>query len=238
LPAPPRFLYLAWLQETLQAYAQAAARPAPGGRAQSLSPRQYGAALLMAYLGEFSLQELAAAVGVDPAALEEWRASPEFLQVMDWSKSRFAKSLQETLVLEDFSWQEYEELAGEFACLEESLRVRVRTVLYPQLRDLGERLASQYQHGLPLEMSHFPTFRRLLRFFWALEIFWPSAARSRLKEKCLPLAREVVWPALGLPQEPELSPQSWETGEFLNLKEILATEIRKVFKNVPGGDGF
>jgi hypothetical protein len=229
LPAPPRFPYLAWLQETWQAYARATTRPAPRGRPLNLTPRQYGAALLMAYLGEFSLQALAEAVGVDLATLEEWRESPEFLQVMDWSKSRFAKNLQETLVLEDFSWQEYGEMAGEFACLEESLRVRVRTALYPQLRDLGERLAGQCQHGLSLEMSQFPAFRRLLRFFWVLEIFWPSAARSRLREKCLPLAREVVWPALGLPAEAELSPEFWETGEFWNIKEILATGIKKVF---------
>jgi len=227
----PRFLYLAWLQETWQAYARATTRPAPQGRPLNLTPRQYGAALLMTYLGEFSLPELAAFVGVDLTTLEEWRESLEFLQVMDWSKSRFAKTFQDTLVLEDFSWQEYEEVAGEFACLEESLRVRVRTKLYPQLRDLGERLVSQYRHGLSLETSWFPTFRRILRFFWALEIFWPSAARARLREKCLPLAREVVWPALGLPDEPELSPEFWETGEFRNLKEILATAIRHVFKD-------
>jgi hypothetical protein len=231
-PAPSRFLYLAWLEETCQAYAQAAARPAPTARLSSLTPRQYGAALLMAYLGEFSLPELAAIVGVNLTVLEEWRGSPEFLQVMDWSKSRFARSFQEILALEDFSCQEYLEIAGEFACLEESLRVRLRTALYPQLRDLGERLVSQYQHGLSLETSWFPLFRRLLRFFWALEIFWPSAARARLREKCLPLAREVVWPALGLPDDPELSPEFWETGEFGNLKEVLATAIKKVMDTV------
>ncbi len=229
-PVAPQFLYLAWMQEVWRAYTQATTQPTLQGRPITLTSRQYGAALVMAYLGEFSLKRLAAFTGVDLAILEGWRESPEFLQVMDWSKSRFAKNFQENLLLEDFSWAAYQEIAGEFACLEESLRVRVRTGLYPQLRNLGERLFSQYRHGLSLDTSNFPRFRRLFLFFWALEAFWPSPARPRLKDKLFPLAQEVVWPALGLGEGEELSLELWENPDlFLNLKEILATRIRKVF---------
>lgn len=230
----PTFLYLAWLQEIWREYVQAAGPPPWRGRNLVLTPRQFGAALLMGYLGEFSLGGLAAMAGVTLVSLEDWRQSPGFLLVMDWSKSRFAEHFQETLLLEDFSSAAYREIAGEFACLEESLRVRVRTGLYPKLRDLGEGLASQYRHGLPLETSSFPRFRRLFLFFWALEAFWPSPARPRLQEKLLPLAREVVWPALGLGGGEELSVDRWANPELgPHLKKKLAEELRRVFQGFP-----
>ena len=226
-----QFLCLAWLQETWRAYIQATTQPILRGRPIKLTSQQYGAALLMVYLGEFPLGKLAALAGVDLAILEEWRGSPEFHLVMDWSKSRFAEFFQENLLLEDYSWREYQEIAGEFACLEESLRVRVRTGLYPQLRDLGARLANQYRHGLSLDTSSFPGFRRLFLFFWALEAFWPSPARPRLRDKLLPLAREVVWPALGLEEGEELSVELWRDPELgMHLKMVLATEIQKIFQ--------
>jgi hypothetical protein len=227
----PHFLYLTWLQETWQAYTQATVPPTLRGRSLRLTPRQYGAALLMAYLGGFSLKELSALAGADLASLEDWRESPEFLLVMDWSKSRFAHYFPETLSLEDFPWPAYQEIAGEFACLEESLRIRVRTNLYPQLRQLGERLLSQDRHGLSLDTASFPRFRRLFLFFWALEAFWPSPARPRLRDQLLPLARELVWPALGLGEREEVSVELWKDPELgLHLKKVLATEINKIFQ--------
>jgi len=225
------FLYLTWLQETWQAYTQAAAPPTLRGRRLGLTPRQYGAALLMAYVGGFSLKELSALIGEDLTSLEAWRESPDFLLVMDWSKSRFAHYFQETLILEDFSWPAYQEIAGEFASLEESLRIRVRTNLYPQLRQLGERLLSQDRHGLSLDTASFPRFRRLFLFFWALEAFWPSPARPRLRDQLLPLARGLVWPALGLGQGEELSVEVWQDPELvLHLKKVLAIENNQVFR--------
>ncbi len=227
----PHFLYLTWLQETWQAYTQATVPSTLRGRRLRLTPQQYGAALLMGYLGGFSLKELSAVAGVDLAVVEEWRESPEFLLVMDWSKSRFAHYFPEILSLEDFLPPAYQEIAFEFACLEESLRIRVRTNLYPHLRQLGERLASQDRHGLSLDTASFPRFRRLFLFFWALEAFWPSPARPRLRDQLLPLARELVWPALGLEEGEELSVELWQDPERgLHLKKVLATEINQVFQ--------
>jgi len=218
------------MQQIWRGAVQAAGLPLERGRPPTLTPRQYGAALLMAYLGGFSLGELPAIAGLDYAILKEWRESPDFLLVMDWSKSRFSQNFQENLLLEDFPWQRYQEIAGEFACLEESLRVQVRTGLYPQLRTLEKRLSSQYRHGLSLETSSFPRFRRLFLFFWALEAFCPTPARPFLRNKLLPLAREVVWPTLGLAEGEELSGKLWEHPDLLvRLKEVLAAEIKKVF---------
>jgi hypothetical protein len=224
------FPYLTWLQKSWRDYSQATVRPAWRGRVLTLTPQQFGAALLMTYLGRFSLGELSAVAGVDLAQLEKWRGLPEFLLVMDWSKARFANHFQESLILDDFSRSAYQKIAVEFACLEESLRIRVRTTLYPQLRNLGERLSSQDRHGLSLETSSFPLFRRLFLFFWALEAFWPSPARPQLRERLLPLARELVWPTLGLGQGEELSEKLWGRPELLaGFKKILATEIRAAF---------
>jgi hypothetical protein len=224
------FPYLSWLQKSWRDYTQATGRPAWRGRVLTLTPPQFGAALLMTYLGRFSLGELSEVASVDLGLLKGWRGVPEFLLVMDWSKVRFANHFQESLVLEDFSWSAYQEIAGEFACLEESLRIRVRTTLYPQLLTLGERLSSQDRHGLSLETSSFPLFRRLFLFFWALEAFWPSPARPQLRESFLPLARQLVWPTLGLGQREELSEELWRKPELLaGFKKILATEIRAAF---------
>ncbi len=184
----------------------------------------------MAYLGGFSLRELASLAGLELDLLTDWRTRPDFLAVMDWSKARFSHYYQEDILLTDYSPQEYREIAGEFVCLEDSIRVRVRAGLYPRLDAAGTRLSGQYHHGLPLDTSLFPRFHRLFGFFWALEALQASPARPHLQDRLLPLAREVVWPALGLSDEEEWS---GETGEDVQLaeglKEALAGEIRKLF---------
>ena len=112
--------------------------------------------------------------------------------------------------------------------LEDSLRVGVRTRLYGVFRHLGEFLISRHTHGLALKKSDLRRFKRLFLFFWALEHYWPGPARKRLEEKFLPLARDVVWPRLGLPQ--------WREGDFaaalsppytlVYLRDLLADQLR------------
>ena len=61
----PKFLYLAWMEQVWRDYLQAATPPILKGRAIGLTPRQYGAALLMSKLGEIYLGRLASEAGVD-----------------------------------------------------------------------------------------------------------------------------------------------------------------------------
>ncbi|MGQ9687486.1 MAG: hypothetical protein ACUVXF_01675 [Desulfobaccales bacterium] len=230
MPEEPCFPYLAWLKEVWRRGSPLGACPPQESRPFALTPRQIGAALLMAYVGGFFLVELADLAGCDPDLLKKWRQAPQFLEVMDWSKSRFCKKFPDYILLEDFHWGCYQEIAGEFACLEESLRVRLRTALYPRLETLAEGLISRYRHGIPLETALFPRFRRLFLFFWALEVFWPSPARPQLQERFLPLAQEVVWPTLGLLEKEPLADKPWEdTARVVEVREILALSLREVF---------
>ncbi|MBM4275079.1 MAG: hypothetical protein FJ134_11550 [Deltaproteobacteria bacterium] len=222
------FLYQKWLQDRLHDYVTAASPPRLKGRHISMAPQQYGAALLQAYLGQASLPWVADIAGVTLETLKEWRRQPEFLLLMDWSKALFSQFFRESLELNDYSPKEVYEIAGEFALLEDSLRVGIRTKLYGLFRNLGESLLSRRFHGLTLEKSDLRLFKRLFLFFWALESYWPSPARKRLEETFLPLARDAVWPRLGLP--------GWEDEEFFAassryslsyLHGLLAVQLRE-----------
>lgn len=181
----PAFLYLRWLEEELS---QAACLE--GG----LSPRQYAAALLQAYLGGAAFPWVAEAAGVTVAELRRWRLEPAFLRVMDDSKARFAVFFLSTLREQDFSPAAYGELAAEFVLLEDSLKVRVRTELYDSLRTTAARVWSRRVRGQSQEMGELAQFHRLTAFFAMLEPLWPGPAGPRLAREFLPLARAVGWP--------------------------------------------
>jgi hypothetical protein len=222
------FCYQRWLQDRLHDYVTAATPPRLKGRLISLTPQQYGVALLQAYLGGASLSWVAAVAGVPLETLKEWHRQPAFLLLMDWSKAQYSQFFRENLELNDYSMGEVYEIAGEFALLEDSLRVGVRTRLYGDFRRLGESLLSRRSHGLALEKSDLRLFKRLFLFFWSLESYWPSPARNRIEQKFLPLARDAVWPRLGLP--------GWEESDFtaalspryslLNFRDLLAIQLR------------
>jgi len=223
------FLYQRWLQDRLHDYVNAVSPPRLKGRLISMTPLQYGAALLQAYLGQASLSWVAEISGVPGETLKEWRRQPEFLLLMDWSKARFSEFFRETLALNNYSLEEVFEIAGEFCMLEDSLRVGVRVKLYTVFRNLGESLLSRHSHGLALEKSDLRLFKRLFLFFWALESYWPGPARKRLEEKFLPLARNVVWTRLGLPvlEEDDFAVALSPRYTLLYLRDLLADKLRE-----------
>jgi hypothetical protein len=229
----PTFLYQKWLGQALQNYVSSPGPPVLKGRTLGLSPRQYGAALLQAYLGQFSLAWLAEVAGVPLASLKSWRQELEFLLVMDWSKSLFAEDFREHLMRNDYSLAQVHEIAGEFSLLEESLRVRVRTHLYQVLKNLGEKLGTRQRHGVPLARHDFPLFRRLFMFFLALEYFWRSPAEKWIQDELAPLAREVVWPLLGLGHwlEPELTAIRARSS-LAQIRELLEGRLRETFASL------
>jgi hypothetical protein len=197
------FLYQRWLAGALDAFVKSFEPPELKGRPIMLSPRQYAAALTQAYFGRNPLAWIAVIMDLPVETLKAWRREPGFLLVMDWSKAQFAEFFHETLLVQDFSPGRYFEVAGEAALLEDSLRVRLRMQLYEIFQPLGEKLSSRHRHGLALDRYDLTLFRRLFLFFLALEHYWPSPAGQRLREQGIPLARDVVWPALNLPTWPE-----------------------------------
>ena len=224
------FLYQKWLAGALKSFVTSFDQPNLGGRPILLSPRQYGAALLQAYFGRTSLTWMAEILDLPVETLKEWRRQPGFLLVMDGSKAQFAEFFKETLTLTDFFWNAYVDIAGEFSLLEDSLRVRLRMALYEIFRPLGEKLSSQRRHGLSMNTYDLNLFRRLFLFFLALEHYWPSRGGKRLRQQLMPLARDVVWPALGLPYSPEeLLMVDQERLSLPDLRQDLETLLKEIF---------
>jgi hypothetical protein len=224
----PVFLYQIWLAGAVQAMMTSLAPLTLKGKPIGLSPRQYAAALMQAYLGQNPLSWIAAIMGLSVQTLTAWRREPGFLLVMDWSKVQFAAFFREKLVSMDFPPASYFDIAGECAFLEDSLRTRLRTKLYEIFHPLGEKLASRHGHGLPLETYDLNLFRRLFLFFLALEHYWPGPLGARLRDHFIPLARDVVWPALGAMLWPaEFEAGGLEGGALPEIREILAARLRE-----------
>ena len=190
------FLYQQWLDQRICEYVQSPRPPKLKGREIVMSPKQYGAALLQAYLGKASLSWIAKHANVPLQLLRQWRQEPEFLLVMDWSKSLFSKSFQEKLILNDYSVAQCHFISGEISLLEESWRVSTRGPLYQRFAKLGTNLISKHKHDLPLENYDIRLFRRLFLFFLTLEYHWPSPARYLIDKDFIPLAKDVIWPRL------------------------------------------
>lgn len=224
------FLYQRWLCDTLRGFVMSANPPHLKGRPIIMSPRQYSAALMQAYFGQFSLGWISEVSGIPLEFLQSWRRETEFLLVMDWSKAVFAQNFRELLQLNDYSVIQYHEIAAEYSLLEHSLRVAIRTRLYEEFLELGISLLSRQRGGQKFARSDLTLFHRLLLFFLALEHYWPSPAATRLREQFLPLAQEVVWPRLGLAQSLELDLKTIHKHCALpHLRQLLDADLREFF---------
>jgi len=190
------FPYQQWLHERLHEHAHSSRPPQIRGRKIAMSPNQYGAALMQAYLGKASLSWIAELTGIPLQRLRQWRQEPQFLLVMHWSKSIFSDSFQENLILSDYSVAQHHYMAAEISLLEESLRIAIRMPLYQRFTKLGKSLISRHKNDLALADYDLRLFRRLFLFFLALEHHWPSPAHSHISVDFLPLAKDVVWPLL------------------------------------------
>jgi hypothetical protein len=105
------FFYQEWLRQSVEAYVHAPGLTRLRGRDVTMSPRQYAAALMQAYLGKASLAWIAEQAGIPLEELRRWRYEPEFLLVMDWSKSLFVDAFCESLLLNDYSLAQYHDIA-------------------------------------------------------------------------------------------------------------------------------
>jgi hypothetical protein len=190
------FLYQQWLHRRLHEYVTSPHPPKLRDRAIAFSPSQYGAALMQAYLGKVPLAWIAQHTGIAVQRLQQYRREPQFLLLMDWSKSVFSKAFQENLLLNDYSVAQNHYITAEISFLEESLRVAVRVPLYQRFNRLGRSLISRHQNDLYLPQYDLRLFRRLFLFFLALEHHWPSSVDRRIREEFLPLAQDVAWPQL------------------------------------------
>lgn len=196
-----------------------------------MPPNQYCAALMQAYIGKASLAWIAEITGIPLQRLRQWRQEPQFLLVIDWSKSIFSDSFQENLILSDYSVAQHHYISGEISLLEESLRIAIRMPLFQRFTKLGKSLISRHQNDLTLTVYDLRLFRRLFLFFLALEHHWPSPARSHISEDFLPLAKDVVWPLLEEKQWAVPALESMQQAAPLSrIRSQLDIKLRETFK--------
>ncbi|MGD8253377.1 MAG: hypothetical protein PVJ11_09700 [Syntrophobacterales bacterium] len=228
----PIFLYQQWLHQQLHHYVTSPRPPRLRGRKVALSPTQYGAALMQGYFGQASLDWISKQTKIPVKRLRDWRQEPQFLLVMDWSKSIFSKAFRENLILNDYTAAQYHYIAAEISLLEESLRVATRVPLYQRFKKLGRSLISRHQNNINLSNYDLRLFRRLFLFFLALEYHWPSAAQKRINEDFLPLARDVIWPLLddNLWVEPELESLQ-QISPLSHIRLVLESELRDTLQH-------
>jgi hypothetical protein len=228
----PIFLYQQWLLQRLHEYVTSPRPPQLRGRKVALSPTQYGAALMQAYFGQASLGWISKQTKIPIKRLREWRQEPQFLLVMDWSKSIFSKAFRENLILKDYTVAQYHYIAAETSLLEESLRVAARVPLYQRFKKLGRSIISRHQNNLNLSNYDLRLFRRLFLFFLALEYHWPSPAQKRIREDFLPLARDVIWPLQDdkLWVGPALESLQ-QTSPLSQIRLVLESELRDTLQH-------
>ncbi len=187
---------------------------------------------MQGYFGQASLGWISKRTKIPTKRLREWRQEPQFLLVMDWSKSIFSKAFRENLSLNDYTVAQYHYIAAEISLLEESLRVTTRVPLYQRFKKLGRSLISRHQNNLNLSNYDLRLFRRLFLFFLALEHHWPSSAQKRINEDFLPLARDVIWPLLDdkLWVGPALESVQ-QTSPLSHIRLVLESELRDTLKH-------
>jgi hypothetical protein len=207
----PIFLYQQWLSQRLYEYVHMPRARKLRGRKIVMTPRQYAAALMQAYFGRASLTWIAEHVRIPVQLLRQWRKEPQFLLIMDWSKSLFSKAFQEKLILNDYSMAQYYFMAAEISLLEESLRLIVRMPLNRRFVKIGRSLMSRHQNDIDLNNYDLRLFRRLFLFFLALEAHWPGDSCCCINKDFIPLAKHVVWPLLNQKQ--------WVEQEFNSIQQ-------------------
>ena len=187
---------------------------------------------MQGYFGPASLDWISKQTRIPVKRLRDWRQEPQFLLVMDWSKSIFSKAFRENLILNDYNLAQYHYIAAEISLLEESLRVTARVPLYQRFKKLGRSLISRHQNDLNLSNYDLRLFRRLFLFFLALEYHWPSAAQKRINEDFLPLARDVIWPLLDdkLWVGPELEALQ-QNSPLSQIRLVLESELRDTLQH-------
>jgi len=204
------------------------------GRILTLTPREYGAVLLQAYLGKVNLKQIADFGKLRTGQLVEWRRQPEFLLAMDWSKDAFSKEFQETIILNDYTVTEYHEIAAEFSLLEESLRVSTRIPLYHRFKSLGQKLISKKKYNLEMDRYDLVLFKRLFAFFYSLEHHWPSPASRRIEEDFKPFAEDTVWPAVTGETWIDAELKQVQHSEPLSeLLDSLSKRLKSIFEYFP-----
>ncbi|GEM_PF-2425811 len=216
------FLGAKWVIEALDRYHHRPPRATIMGKRIIFPNYHYLAALLHIYTGTFNLGQIAHLSGLNIEELKFQRAQLDFLTLVDYLKTKFSEWFRESLLLKDFSFHEYTEIAWEYTRLDEMVQSQIRIPLLERLKHLTLAGKDCLEVGKELDSYDRNIFRRLMLFFTLAEELRPTLCSRLVKDKALPVAERSFPEALA-----PLKSWSSETLDSQEMVEHLVQIIQQ-----------
>ena len=197
------------------------------GKRIIFSNYHYLAALLHIYTGTFNLAQIAELANLPLEELRFHRDQLDFMTLVDYLKTRFSEWFRETLIMRDFTLEEYADIAWEYTKLDEMVQSQIKIPLLERVKHLTYACRDRQAVGKTLDTYDLNVFRRLMSFFLLAEAIRPTLSSRLIKEKALPVAEKSLemeaykrWGRKDYPEEEELLSSLVEelrekTGPFL-----------------------
>ncbi len=205
------FLAARWVGEALDRYHHRPPRATIMGKRIIFSNYHYLAALLHIYTGTFKLAQIAELAGLPLEELKFHRAQLDFMTLVDYLKTRFSEWFRETLLMRDFTLEEYVDIAWEYTKLDEMVQSQIKIPLLERVKHLTYACRDCQEAGKSLDTYDLNVFRRLMSFFILAETIRPTLSSRLIKEKALPVAEKSIaiedykrWERKNYPEEEEL----------------------------------
>ncbi len=193
----PVFLGFTWIENAILEYRKGKRKfRSLNSRYIVFPEREFAAALMHLYVGNFSLNEIAGMVSTPPAKLAFLRTQIDFMTLVDSLKALFARFFRENLILNEYPLADYASIASEYAVFEELARNQIRVPLFRRMKQLADAISDKEHHELPIDVYDLRTFKKLFSFFVFEECFLQALTKPsfpQLKQ----VARKIVWFRLG-----------------------------------------
>ncbi|NPA49992.1 MAG: hypothetical protein GXO20_08430 [Thermodesulfobacteria bacterium] len=215
------FLAAKWVGEALDRYHHRPPRATIMGKRIIFSNYHYLAALLHIYTGTFNLSQIAELANLPLEELKFHRDQLDFMTLVDYLKTRFSEWFRETVLMRDFSLEEYADIAWEYTKLDEMVQSQIKIPLLERLKHLTYACKDCLAAGKTLDTYDLNVFRRLMSFFLLAETIRPTLSSRLVKEKALPVAEKSL----------EIEPyKTWQKETYPQeetLLEVLRESLRE-----------
>ena len=213
------FLAAKWVGEALDRYHHRPPRATIMGKRIIFSNYHYLAALLHIYTGTFNLAQIAELANLPLEELKFHRGQLDFMTLVDYLKTRFSEWFRETLIMRDFTLEEYADIAWEYTKLDEMVQSQIKIPLLERVKHLTYACRDRQAVGKTLDTYDLNVFRRLMSFFMLAEAIRPTLSSRLIKDKALPVAERSL--------EIEAY-KRWGRKDYAEDEELLSTLVEEL----------
>ncbi|AEH44826.1 hypothetical protein Thein_0952 [Thermodesulfatator indicus DSM 15286] len=207
------YLAARWIEEALDRYHNRPPRATIMGKRVIFSNFHYLAALLHIYTGTFKLTQIAEIARLPREELDFHREQLDFMTLVDYLKTRFSEWFRETIMMRDFSLEEYADIAWEYTKLDEMVQSQIKIPLLERLKHLYQACETCQRLEKPMDTYDLNVFRRLMSFFILTETIKPTLSSKLIKDKALPVAEKTL----------DMAPfKEWQKGSWQEDERVLA----------------